>query len=163
MTVSDPVGRARVIVASNRAAAGVYVDETGPLIAEALTRWGFETPAAEVVADGDPVGVSLRAAIAEGVDVVITTGGTGVSPTDRTPEVTEPLLDHPIPGIAEAIRSHGVSKGVPTAMLSRGVAGLAGRTLVVNLPGSRGGVADALEVLGGVIVHAIAQVRGEDH
>jgi molybdenum cofactor synthesis domain-containing protein len=156
-------GRARVIVASNRAASGVYADETGPLIVEALTDWGFETPAAEVVPDGAPVGDALSAAVADRVDVVLTTGGTGISPTDRTPEVTGPLLERAIPGIAEAIRAHGVAKGVPTAALSRGLAGVAGGTLIVNLPGSRGGVADALEVLADVIPHAVRQLRGADH
>lgn len=154
---------ARVIVASNRAAAGVYPDETGPPIVAALRQWGFDTPDAEVVPDGDPVGVALWGAVSEEVDVVITTGGTGISPTDRTPEVTERLLDRSIPGIAEALRAHGTAKGVPTAMLSRGVAGVSGRTLIINLPGSRGGVADALEILADVVPHAVSQLGGADH
>jgi molybdenum cofactor synthesis domain-containing protein len=150
-------------VASNRAAAGVCADETGPLIVQALTEWDFETPPADVVADGGPVSDALRAAVADGVDVVLTTGGTGISPTDRTPEVTQPLLDRSLPGIAEAIRAHGIAKGVSTAMLSRGVAGVSGRTLIVNLPGSRGGVTDALELLADVIPHAVSQLGGADH
>jgi molybdenum cofactor synthesis domain-containing protein len=159
--VTAPTGR--VIVASNRAAAGVYADETGPMIVSALRAWGFDTADALVVPDGEPVGVALRAAVDDGVDVVLTTGGTGVSPTDRTPEVTRPLLDREIPGIAEAIRAHGVGKGVPTAMLSRGLAGMSGRALIVNLPGSRGGVADALDVLRDVVPHAVSQAKGADH
>jgi molybdenum cofactor synthesis domain-containing protein len=154
---------ARVIVASNRAATGVYTDETGPLLVEALTDWGFTTPPAVVVPDGEPVAEAMRAAVSDGVAVVLTTGGTGISPTDRTPEATATLLDRQLPGVAEAIRAHGVAKGVPTAALSRGLAGVAGETLVVNLPGSRGGVADAIELLAGIVPHAVSQIRGVDH
>lgn len=152
-----------VVVASNRAAAGVYVDATGPLIVEFLTRLGFATPAPVVVRDGEPVGEAIRAAVAAGARVVLTTGGTGLTPTDRTPEATRPLLDREVPGLAEAIRSAGVAKGVPTAVLSRGLAGVCGTSLVVNLPGSRGGVKDALTVLEPVLVHAIEQIVGSDH
>lgn len=154
---------ARVIVASNRAAAGVYTDETGPLLVQALTDWGFTTPSAVVVPDGDPVAEALRAAVNDGVAVVLTTGGTGISPTDRTPEATAAVLDRQVPGVAEAIRAHGVAKGVTTAALSRGLAGVAGETLVVNLPGSRGGVADAIGLLAGIVPHAVSQIRGVDH
>ncbi len=93
---------------------------------------------------------------------MVTTGGTGISPTDRTPEVTRALLDYEIPGIAEAIRAAGREK-VPTAVLSRGVAGVAGGTLVVNLPGSTGGVKDGLAVLAPLVVHAVDQIHGGDH
>ena len=154
---------ARVIVASNRAAAGVYTDETGPLLVRALTNWGFTTPPAVVVPDGEPVAEALRAAVTDGVAVVLTTGGTGISPTDRTPEATSTVLDRQVPGVAEAIRAHGVAKGVTTAALSRGLAGVAGKTLVVNLPGSRGGVSDAIELLAGIVPHAVSQIRGADH
>lgn len=152
-----------VVVASNRAAAGVYEDTTGPMLVAFLTRLGFETGAPAVVSDGEPVGDAIRAAVDAGARVVLTTGGTGLTPTDRTPEVTRPLLDAEIPGLAEAIRAYGVSKGVPTAVLSRGVAGRVGSCLVVNLPGSRGGVADALDVLESVLRHAVEQVVGSDH
>lgn len=155
--------RGRVVVASNRAAAGVYVDETGPLLVAALISWGFETPDADVVPDGEPVGQAIGRAVADGADVVLTTGGTGINPTDRTPEVTLPLLDRELPGLAEALRAAGVAKGVPTAVLSRGLAGVAGSTLVVNLPGSRGGVKDGIEVLAQVVPHAVDQLRGGDH
>jgi molybdenum cofactor synthesis domain-containing protein len=154
---------ARVIVASNRAAAGVYADDTGPLLVEALTQWGFDTPEALVVPDGGPVGDALRAAVTDRVAVVLTTGGTGISPTDQTPEVTVALLDRQLPGVAEAIRAFGVAKGVPTAALSRGCAGVAGETLIVNVPGSRNGVADAITVLADIVPHAVSQMRGVDH
>ena len=152
-----------VVVASNRAAAGVYEDATGPLLVAALERLGFAVPAPVVVPDGEPVGEAIAAAVASGARVVLTTGGTGLTPTDRTPEVTRPLLDREVPGLAEAIRAAGVAKGVPTAVLSRGLAGVAGQALVVNLPGSRGGVKDALGVLEPVLVHAVEQVVGSDH
>jgi len=152
-----------VVVASNRAAAGVYEDTTGPLLVDFLTGLGFETGAPVVVPDGDPVAEAIRAAVDAGARVVLTTGGTGLTPTDRTPEVTRPLLDAEVPGLAEAIRAYGVSKGVPTAVLSRGLAGRVGTCLVVNLPGSRGGVKDAIAVLEPVLVHAAEQVVGSDH
>jgi molybdenum cofactor synthesis domain-containing protein len=104
----------------------------------------------------------MRAAVTDGVDVVVTTGRHGHLPTDATPEVTRELLDFEIPGLADAIRAAGAPK-VPTAVLSRGLAGVAGRTLVVNLPGSTGGVRDGLAVLDGVLDHAIEQLRGGDH
>ena len=155
--------RAAVVVASNRAAAGVYEDATGPLIIEALRELGFAVDAAVVVPDGDPVAEAIAAAVEGGARVVLTTGGTGLTPTDLTPEATRPLLDREVPGIAEAIRAHGVANGVPAAALSRGLAGVAGGCLVVNLPGSRGGVKDAIAVLRPVLVHAAEQVVGSDH
>lgn len=158
----SPARRARVVTASNRAAAGVYADRGGPLIVEWLRERGFETPEAAVVPDGEPVGDALRAAVADAVDVVITTGGTGISPTDATPEITRGMLDYEVPGLADAIRAAGAPK-VPTAVLSRGVSGVAGRTLVVNLPGSTGGVRDGLTVLADVLDHAVDQLRGGDH
>ena len=154
---------AAVIVASNRAAAGVYADTTGPIIVEALRADGWTVGDPVVVPDGKPVADAIRAAVDDGARAVLTTGGTGLTPTDRTPEATRPLIDRPVPGIAEAIRAHGLAKGVPTAMLSRGLAGVVGSALVVNLPGSSGGVRDGLEVVVPVLRHAVEQILGSDH
>ncbi|MEI2712100.1 MAG: MogA/MoaB family molybdenum cofactor biosynthesis protein [Nocardioides sp.] len=154
---------AGVVVASNRAAAGVYADETGPLIVDFLRSLGFVCANARVVSDGDPVREALQEFVDAGARAVVTTGGTGLTPTDRTPEATRAVLDREIAGIAEAIRAHGVAAGVPSAVLSRGLAGVAGDCLIVNLPGSRGGVKDGLTVLRPILVHAVEQIVGSDH
>jgi molybdenum cofactor synthesis domain-containing protein len=152
-----------VVTCSTRAATGVYPDRSGPIIVEALRGWGLVVGEAVVVADGPDVEVALRAAISTGAALVVTTGGTGLTPTDGTPEATRRVVDRLVPGIAEAIRAAGVQAGIPSAMLSRGVSGLAGRTLVVNLPGSTGGVRDGLAVLEPVVAHAFSQIQGGDH
>jgi len=152
-----------VIVASNRASAGVYQDTSGPLLVAGLRELGCEVDDQPVVVpDGDPVADALRAAVADRIDVVLTSGGTGVTPTDRTPEATRGLLDFEVPGIAEAIRAYSRDR-VPAAALSRGLAGVAGRTLIVNLPGSTGGAKDGLAVLGPILRHTVAQIHGGDH
>ena len=152
-----------VITCSTRVDAGVYSDRSGPIIVDALRDWGYAVGDVVVVADGPEVETALRAAISSGAVLVVTTGGTGVTPTDRTPEATQRVVDRMIPGIAEAIRAAGVQAGIPAAMLSRGVCGVAGRALVVNLPGSTGGVSDGLAVLKPVVAHALSQIQGGDH
>lgn len=161
--MNDAAGTALVITVSTRAHAGVYTDTSGPLITTLLSEAGFVVDGPQVVPDGRAVGWALRDGIAHGYDVIITTGGTGLSPTDETPEQTRPLLDKEIPHLAAAIAQHGVAAGVPTAALSRGLAGVAGGSLVVNLPGSSGGVRDGMAVLGPVLGHALSQLRGHDH
>ncbi len=154
--------KALVVTVSNRAFAGVYADSSGPIAVEGLREMGFTVDGPLVVPDGDPVEKTLRDAVAEGYDVVVTNGGTGLTPTDRTPEMTRRVIEYETPGIAEAIRAYGREK-VPTAVLSRGVAGVAGRTLIVNLPGSSGGVRDGIAVLAPILAHAVDQIHGGDH
>jgi len=155
--------RALALTVSNRAAAGVYEDRSGPVLAELLRSAGCHVDGPVVVPDGAPVEEALREAIEAGYDVVVSTGGTGVTPEDLTPEMTRLVLDREIPGIAEAIRAAGIGAGVPAAALSRGVAGLAGTTLIVNLPGSTGGVRDGMAVLRDLLAHVVEQVHGGDH
>lgn len=153
---------ARIIIASTRASDGVYTDKCGPIIAEWLALNGFSAADPEVVADGNPVGEALRGALDDDVDVILTSGGTGISPTDTTPDQTVAVLDYMVPGLADAIRHSGLPE-VPTSVLSRAVCGVAGKTLIVNLPGSPGGVRDGLGVLAAVLDHALDQIAGKDH
>ena len=155
--------RALAVTVSNRAAAGVYADTSGPVLVEALRSAGCAVDGPLVIPDGEPVEAALRDALAAGYDVVVTTGGTGLTPGDLTPEMTRRVVERDIPGIAEAVRSAGAAAGVPSAILSRGVAGVAGRTLIVNLPGSSGGVRDGMAVLAPVLGHAVSQINGGDH
>jgi molybdenum cofactor synthesis domain-containing protein len=157
------IDSALVITISTRAAAGVYPDKSGPIIATALDDLGFAVVGPVVVPDGDAVGAALRDAVAAGHAVVITTGGTGLSPNDHTPEQTRSVVEREVPQLAAAIARYGTDHGVSTAALSRGVAGVADRTLIVNLPGSSGGARDGMAVLGPVLRHAVSQLRGEDH
>ena len=158
-----PGARAVVVTASNRASAGVYEDRSGQVLAEGLRELGFEVDGPHVRPDDvEQLVELLREAVASGADVVLTTGGTGLSPTDVTPEATREVVEREAPGIAEAVRRFGAAK-VATSVLSRGIAGTSGRTLIVNLPGSTGGVKDGLAVLGPLLPHVVSQLRGGDH
>lgn len=155
-----------VITVSDRCSRGEAEDRSGPLAAKLLAEAGVR---AEVVVIPDGAGsvtVALREALAAGARVVVTTGGTGVTPRDRTPEGTAEVLEQQLPGVAEAIRARG-ARTVPTAVLSRGLVGIAtgaaGKAVVVNAPGSTGGVRDALAVLTPLIGHLLNQLDGVGH
>lgn len=155
--------RAHVITVSDRSHGGLRHDESGPLLAELLGGLGFAAVHVVVVPDEIPeIETAMRAAIDEGMDLVATTGGTGFAPRDVTPEATRRVIDREAPGLAEALRMFNRDK-VPTTILSRAVAGVAGSTIIVNLPGSPSGVRDGVAVLEPVIGHAITQLRGGDH
>lgn len=164
MTTGDELlsGRAVVLTASNRASAGVYEDSSGALLEQSLSEIGLQVSRSVLPDDAEALSQAMRAAVRDDADLVVTTGGTGLSPTDITPEATAAVIERSAPGLAEAIRSYGADK-VPTAILSRAVAGIAGRTLIVNLPGSNGGVRDGLAVLIPLLPHILSQLRGGDH
>jgi molybdenum cofactor synthesis domain-containing protein len=155
--------RARVVTVSDRSHGGLRHDASGPLLSDLLRELGFAEAEVVVVPDEvDEVQAALRSAIADGMDLVVTTGGTGFAPRDVTPEATRAVLDREAPGLAEALRLFNRDT-VPTTILSRAVAGIAGSTIVVNLPGSTSGVRDGVAVLAPVIGHAVVQLRGGDH
>lgn len=154
--------RAAVITVSTRAAGGVYADDAGPAVAERLRAERWDVADVVVVPDGrDVVAQAIRDACG-GADVVLTSGGTGLHPKDETPEATRDVIDREVPGMAEAMRAASLAI-TPMAMLSRAVAGVAGATLVVNLPGSPKAARETLEVVLPVLRHAVDQLRGGDH
>ena len=150
---------AALIIASTRAAAGVYQDECGPMIQRWLVGKGYAVQLAEVVPDGDAVREALAACLAGTPSVLITSGGTGLSADDVTPELTEAFLTRSLPGIMEAVRRAGAAK-TPMAALSRGHAGVSEGTFVINLPGSPKAVQDGLDVLEPILDHICAQLEG---
>jgi molybdenum cofactor synthesis domain-containing protein len=152
--------RALAVTVSTSVSESDRIDRSGPILVEGLRALGLDVQGPSVVADGVPVEQVLRAAVLAGFDLVVTTGGTGLTPDDLTPEATRAVIDREVPGIAEAIRAYGLAHGVPTSVLSRGVAGLAESTLIVNLAGSTGAVRDGLAVLAPVLEHLLDQAGG---
>lgn len=161
--MSDTTWRGEVVTVSDRVSAGTAQDRSGPLAAALLAEHAIACGAPTVVPDeGDQIAAAVRAALTRGVDVVVLTGGTGIGPRDVTPEAVRPLLDKEIPGIPEAIRAASRS-AVPTADLSRLVVGVSGGAFILALPGSTGGVRDALAVAGPLLSHGLHVLRGGDH
>ena len=155
--------RADVVTISMRASRGEWEDTSGPEIVNFLRKIGLTTSAPKVIADGEIVATTLEELVSQGSDLIITTGGTGHTPNDLTPEMTRRVINRDSPGIAEAIRAYGLAHGVPTAALSRAIAGISGKTLIINLPGSLGGVRDGIKVLKPMLLHALDQIHGGDH
>ena len=157
------VRTAVVITASNRASAGVYSDTSGEILAAGLTKLGYELKDPIVIPDNiSQIQAAIELSLAGKVDLIVTTGGTGVSPHDVTPEATAPLIKKLLPGIPEAFRAYSRDR-VPTTDLSRGLAGVTGSSLIINLPGSPGGVKDGLVIIERLAGHVHDQIAGVDH
>ena len=154
---------AQVITVSTRGSQGLRADTSGEILLTALTELGIMCSPTVIIPDGPEVSTEILRAVKSGHSLVVTTGGTGISPTDRTPEFTRSVIDREVPGIAEAIRAFGRGNGIATAALSRGIAGQLDNSLVVNVPGSPGGARDAAAVLGEIVIHALEQIAGSDH
>lgn len=149
------LGTARVLTISDSASTGKRQDLSGPEAQRILSEIGFEASVVEIIPDEkDQIEARLRAASADGIRFVVTTGGTGLSPRDVTPEATLAVIDRQVPGLSEMMRTESL-KSTPRAALSRGVSGIVGRTLVVNLPGSVKGVRECLDILRPVLKHAM--------
>ena len=157
------VRTAVVITASNRASAGVYADTSGEILAAGLPKLGYELKDPIVIPDNiSQIQAAIELSLADNVDLIVTTGGTGVSPHDVTPEATAPLIKKLLPGIPEAFRAYSRDR-VPTTDLSRGLAGVTGSSLIINLPGSPGGVKDGLVIIERLAGHVHDQIAGVDH
>lgn len=155
--------RAVVVTVSDKGYTGEREDRSGPVLADALTSMGAEVVERHIVPDEPEQISALLAQIADrgDIDLIVTTGGTGIAPRDRTPEATRAVIAYEVPGIAEVLRSEGY-RHTPLAVISRGIAGIRGRCLIVNLPGSARAVAEGMETLSAILPHAVQMMRGEN-